>query len=59
MFSSGSARTSSVASACAGITFERNPPWMMFGEIDVRSIELYSGFVWRRVSWTFGSCSRR
>src|SRR5438034_4386660 len=41
MFSSGSARTSSVASASAGITFSRKPPRTIVGTTEVRSIELY------------------
>ena len=39
MSSSGSARISSIASACEGITFSRNPAFSIVGEMDVRKIE--------------------
>jgi len=39
MSSPGNARTSRRASASAGMTLLRNPPWIIVGAIDVRSIE--------------------
>ena len=48
MFSSGSARMSSVASASEGMTFAPTPALRMVGTTDVRSIEYSSGSFSRR-----------